>query len=132
MMNEYQSRIIRYRHPLIAFFLTLLLLFLHSTYTVKTSSAQHLVTRQVTITQYGFLPQQLTCDSGDTVSLTVINSDSDAHLFTLSTLGVRQVTLASGESSTLTFTANRPGSYAYHSVPEDHPEVTLRGLFTVK
>ena len=132
MMYDNQSRLLRYRHPLIALLLTLLLLFLHSSYTVKISSAQHLVTQQVTITKHGFFPYQLTCNQGDMVSLTVTNSESATHHVDLSSLGVSPLSLAPGQSTTLTFAANRQGLFTFESALDGHPEVNLRGLFTVK
>ncbi|MGD8190830.1 cupredoxin domain-containing protein [Brevibacillus ginsengisoli] len=132
MMNDYLSKFLRYRHPLIALFLTLLLLFLHSSYTVKPSSAQHLVAQHLTITKYGFLPNQLTCDTGDTVTLTVTNTDTTTHYIDLSTLGVHTVILSAGESSTITFVANHQGIFPYHSAPDPQADNALRGLLIVR
>lgn len=132
MMYDDQSRLYRYRHPLIAFLITLFLLLLHGSYSAKTSSAQHLVTQQVTITQHGFLPNQLACGYGDSVSLTIVNADTEVHNFVISELGVATAPLSSGQSATLSFVAERQGTFTYLSNTPGYPEINLCGRFTVK
>ncbi len=130
MKNQFSWR--QYRYPAFALLVTLFLLILHSSYSVKSSSALDAKTQTVTITESGFLPNQLAFAKGDTVILTVVNADNTPHNFVIEDLHVATTPIAAGQSSSITFTFEKQGTFTYLSNTPGYPEIGLRGTLTIK
>jgi uncharacterized cupredoxin-like copper-binding protein len=79
-----------------------------------------------------FDPSGLTVVAGRPVRLTVRNDGGSTHDFTL-TEGVAQavkITVKGGQSSSATFTIDRPGSYPFVCSVPGHAMVGMRGTIT--
>lgn len=71
--------------------------------------------------------EALVVQSGDTVEITVVNTLSATHRFTVAGMGVPTLSVAAGQTGKLTFTAGSPGTYMYLD-PGDAPYNRLVGL----
>lgn len=131
-MNKNHVNWLQYRYPLIALVLTVLLLFLHSNFSVKPSSASNAQPEQITITKSGFLPSHLTISKGQISNLKIINSDTDPHNFVIPGLHIGTPPLSAGQSTTLSVPADKEGTYPFESNAPGYPEIGLRGTLTIK
>ena len=71
--------------------------------------------------------EALIVQSGDTVEITVINTLSSTHKFTVAGMGVPTLSIGAGKSAKLSFTAGNPGTYMYLD-PSNAPYNRLVGL----
>jgi len=71
--------------------------------------------------------EALVVQSGDTVQITVVNTLSSTRQFTVAGMNVPTITIRSGRSATLSFTAGTPGSYLYLD-PSSAPYNRVVGL----
>jgi plastocyanin len=132
-MQRELPRLYRLRYPLIAFALILLLLAIHRHFFMNRSSTttgQKFQT--VTITNAGFLPNQLKYHEGETISWMVVNTDSRPHNLVIEELLVFSANLKPNESTALQFKAAKKGRFAYVSNSPGSPETGYRGLLIVE
>jgi len=71
--------------------------------------------------------EQMVVQEGDTVNIRIVNTLGRRHYFTIDGLGVNTIRIDPGASRTLSFTANKAGSYFYHD-PSNAPYNRLAGL----
>ena len=80
---------------------------------------------------YYFKPNQITVKKGDTVKLTFIN-DGGFHDFVISELNVQTDIIGSGKSQTVTFTANKAGTFQYYCSVGNHRAMGMVGTLVVQ
>ncbi|GAA4713452.1 cupredoxin domain-containing protein [Brevibacillus fulvus] len=132
MMNK-QPRLNQLLYPLIALALTAVLLILHSQLSVKSSSLTiNKKNQPITITHSGFLPQNLHCRQGETVSLMITNIDNHVHNFTIPDLRVFSANIQPNQTATLEFKAGQKGTYLFVSNSPGYPETGYRGTVTIE
>jgi FtsP/CotA-like multicopper oxidase with cupredoxin domain len=71
--------------------------------------------------------EALIVQSGDTVEITVVNTLSSTRQFTVAGMGIPTLSVGSGRTARLTFTAGSPGTYLYLD-PSSAPYSRLVGL----
>jgi len=135
IMNIRLTRLFQLRHPLVALFLILVLLGLHSFTSTNHPSATVLQQKMstISITQAGFLPNQLTKRVGEKITLMVVNQDTRPHNFTIEELHVHSATLKPGESTSLILENTlHKGVYSFISNPSGIPETGYLGQLSIE
>jgi len=120
------------RYPLIAFFLILAILVVHKNFYAKpsvTSLPEQPDT--IMITPVGFLPKQIKYKKGDRVSLRIVNIDKRTHNFVIRDLRIFSANLGPNETTSVSFTASKEGSYSYISNSPGYPEIGYQGQLLV-
>ncbi|MBD0330395.1 MAG: cupredoxin domain-containing protein [Thermoleophilia bacterium] len=82
---------------------------------------------RVTVSEYAFSPTALEAAAG-TVTVTVTNAGSDLHTWTAP--GLATVTVAPGETRSVSFSAG-PGTYSFLCAVGSHADKGMRGTLTV-
>lgn len=80
---------------------------------------------------YYFKPNQITVKKGDTVKLTFIN-DGGFHDFVINELNVKTDIIGSGKSQTVTFTADKAGTFQYYCSVGNHRAMGMVGTLVVQ
>jgi nitrosocyanin len=90
-------------------------------------------TRSFTVAagSYYFTPSSMKVNKGDTVKITVTNSDG-MHDLKLDEFGVATRVLKSGESQTVTFVADKSGTFDYYCSIGDHRLMGMQGKLIVE
>jgi nitrite reductase (NO-forming) len=71
--------------------------------------------------------------AGAKVGLTVVNGDGVEHDLTIDVLGLHSGhVVAKGESSSIAFTAETPGSYPYYCTLPGHREAGMEGVLVIE
>ena len=75
----------------------------------------------------------ITVKRGDTVEVTLTNNGQTVHDFTVEEFGVTMdsTTVDPGESVTVTFIANRAGTFTYFCAQPGHKELGMKGTLIV-
>lgn len=91
-------------------------------------------TKEIAISggEYQFSPQSITLNKGDVVALTFKNSGAFPHDLVIDELGVTTRVINPGESDTVTFTADKAGTFSYYCNVDGHREKGMEGKVTVK
>ncbi|WP_134684237.1 cupredoxin domain-containing protein [Brevibacillus migulae] len=134
-MNIRLTRLFQLRHPLIALLLILILLGLHSFTSTNQPSATVLQQKMstISITQAGFLPNQLSKRVGEKITLMVVNQDTRPHNFSIVKLHVHSATLKPGESTSLILEESlHKGVYPFISNPSGIPETGYSGQLSIE
>ena len=79
---------------------------------------------------YFFSPKTMTVNKGDTVKITVTNSGG-FHDFKIDEFNVSTSRLQSGQSETITFVADKAGTFQYYCSVGDHRAMGMWGTLTV-
>jgi plastocyanin len=133
LMQRELPRLYRLRYPLVALALILLLLAIHRHFFMNRSSPTTGKRFQtVTITNAGFLPNQLKYHEGETISWMIVNADSSPHNLVIEDLMVFSASLKPNESAALQFVAAKKGRFAFVSNRFGTPETGYRGLLIVE
>jgi nitrosocyanin len=85
----------------------------------------------VTGTEFAFSPSTLSVNKGETVNVTFTNNGAFPHNFTITQLNVKSKTIQSGESDTVTFTADTAGTFTYFCSVPTHKDKGMVGMLTV-
>jgi nitrite reductase (NO-forming) len=81
----------------------------------------------------GVINPTLTVQTGDTVTVTVINGDPVLHDLVIEAFNVTTGELtAQGQEGTVTFVADRPGEFEYFCSIPGHREIGMSGLIVVE
>lgn len=72
----------------------------------------------------------MTVNQGDVVNITVHNIANITHTFTITQLGVNIIN-AAGQTQSVQFTADMPGSFQFYCTQDDHVGFGMYGTFTV-
>jgi uncharacterized cupredoxin-like copper-binding protein len=78
-----------------------------------------------------FDPDSLSMDAGSTLEVTVDNTDTTTHTFTIDELGI-DLEVAGGESDTVTIEAPDAGEYEFYCAVPGHREAGQVGTLTVE
>lgn len=82
--------------------------------------------------EFKFVPDQFTVQEGDTVKLTFTNNGSFPHDFVIEALGVRTNKLDVGESQTVTFVADKAGTFTFVCSVGGHKDLGMMGTLVVE
>ncbi len=80
---------------------------------------------------FKFGPASISVNKGDTVKIT-FKDDGGSHNLVVDGYGVSTDTLESGDSGTITFVANKAGTFDYYCSVDSHREKGMVGKLTVK
>ena len=80
---------------------------------------------------YYFKPSQITVKKGDTVKITFTNNGG-FHDFVLDGYNVKTDVIGSGKSQTITFTADKVGSFQYYCSVANHRAMGMTGTLIVQ
>jgi nitrosocyanin len=80
---------------------------------------------------FSFSPSTLTVNKGDTVKITFKNSGG-MHDFVLDEFNVKTKPIESGASETVSFTADKAGTFNYYCSVGNHRAMGMQGTLTVK
>jgi nitrite reductase (NO-forming) len=100
-----------------------------ATPTSTTSSALQVT---VTGTEFSFTPSSIAAKVGQTVQLTFKNAGQYPHNLTITQLGVKTKTIQPGQEDTITFTADKAGTFTFLCTVPGHADRGMTGTFTVK
>lgn len=84
---------------------------------------------------FSFSPTQITVAQGTTVVINFTNSDADGemeHDFVIDELGVTTSVLLPGQSETIEFVADEPGTYTYYCSVGNHRAMGMVGTLVVE
>lgn len=89
--------------------------------------------KQFTVTgsNYNFEPAVLTVNKGDTVKIIFKNSGG-MHNLVLDDFNIKTKTIQSGADDTITFTANKTGTFEYYCSVGNHRAMGMKGSLTVQ
>ena len=95
------------------------------------STAQ--TTKEFTIigANFSFSPNTLTVNKGDTVKVTFQNNDG-FHDWNLDEFNVHTKKIPAGQSDTVTFIADKTGSFEYYCSVGNHRAMGMKGTLTVQ
>ncbi|OGG12036.1 hypothetical protein A2Z00_03345 [Candidatus Gottesmanbacteria bacterium RBG_13_45_10] len=82
--------------------------------------------------EFAFAPNTLSVAKGDTVNVTFTNTGKYPHNFVINELNVQSKTVQPGQSDTVTFTANKTGSFQYYCSVDSHKDKGMVGTLTVQ
>ncbi len=85
----------------------------------------------VTGTNFSFTPKTLSVNKGDTVKITFKNQ-SGMHDFKIDEFNVSTQRIQGGSEETVTFVANKSGSFEYYCSVGEHRAMGMKGTLTVK
>jgi len=89
------------------------------------------VTFELTATNYEFSDTELRVDQGDTVTI-VLTSEIGTHNFTIDEYDVESITVTSGKTTEVTFTATQKGTFEYYCSVNDHRNLGMVGELIVE
>lgn len=98
--------------------------------TVTTPSAGTVKEFTVTGKNYSFAPATLTVKKGDTVKITFVN-EGGFHDLKLDEFNVATRQLNGGSQETVTFVADKAGSFEYYCSVGTHRQMGMKGTLTV-
>lgn len=78
-----------------------------------------------------FTPNNITVNKGDKVTL-VMTNDGGFHNIDIDEYNVKSSTIQTGQSTTVTFTADKAGSFVYYCSVRGHRQNGMWGTLTVK
>jgi plastocyanin len=83
--------------------------------------------------QYIFTPAELKVKQGDKVQVKLINKDTaNAHSFVIKELNAKSKQVAGGKEETITFTANKKGTFEFFCDVPGHKEGGMVGKIVVE
>ncbi len=96
--------------------------------TVHVSSVKEFT---VTGQNYSFTPSTLTVNKGDTVKITFKNADG-FHDFRIDEFNVATNRISGGSEESVTFVADKTGTFEYYCSVANHRAMGMKGTLTVK
>lgn len=85
----------------------------------------------ITATNYSFTPNIITVKKGDTVKITLANSGG-FHDFKIDEFNVATKRVSSGATDSVTFVANKSGSYEFYCSVGTHRAMGMKGTLVVQ
>ena len=85
----------------------------------------------VTGSNFAFAPSTLSVKKGDTVKITFKMASGTSHDFVIDAFNVRTNRLEAGDSQTVTFVADKTGSFEYYCSVGQHRAMGMKGTLTV-
>jgi plastocyanin len=109
---------------------------MYRTQPVEKTAGQQATTHTQSFTvdgsEFVFMPSTLSVNKGDVVTVTFKNGGNYPHNFSIAELNVKSKTIQPGGSDTVTFTADRVGSFAYNCTVDSHTEKGMKGTLVVQ
>lgn len=101
--------------------------------TSPTAAEQSGATKTFTVvgTNFAFSPTTIKVKKGDSVTVTFKN-DAGFHDFVIDELNVRTEVLGAGKSQTVTFVADKAGTFAYYCSVGNHRKMGMEGKLIVE
>lgn len=90
------------------------------------------VSFNVSAKEYAYTPSTITVNKGDNVKIVFTNNGTTAHNFTISEFNVASKSINPGETDTVTFVADKSGTFKYFCSIDSHRSLGLEGTLTVK
>ena len=84
----------------------------------------------ITTSNFKFSESMMTVKKGDTVKITVKNTDG-FHDFVIDEFGVATKKLQAGQEETLTFIADKAGSFEFYCSVGSHRKMGMKGMLVV-
>ncbi|MCL4384599.1 cupredoxin domain-containing protein [Patescibacteria group bacterium] len=99
----------------------------------QTSPATTGMVRKFTIaaSNYQFTPNQITVNHGDTVQIT-LNGAGGPHGFAIDEFNVQSQLVSDGQNDTISFVADKPGTYQFYCPVDSHRQMGMVGTLTVR
>ena len=82
--------------------------------------------------EFSFDPDRITVQRGDKLIITFENNGDISHNFGISEYGVRTDTIEPGEEDTITFIANKRGTFDFFCSVQGHKEAGMEGELEVE
>lgn len=101
-----------------------------TTTTVPTTTGQS-KTFTVTGANFSFTPSTITVNQGDKVTINFVNSGG-FHDFRIDEFNVATPQINGGQSATVTFTADKKGTFQYYCSVGNHRQMGMVGTLTVQ
>lgn len=100
--------------------------------TIPTSAPTTGATKEFTVTgsNFKFAPATMTVKKGDTVKITFVNS-SGTHDWNLDEFNAHSGVIQAGATKTVTFVADKAGSFEYYCAVGEHRQMGMKGTLTV-
>lgn len=100
---------------------------------VSTPEANSVV-KEITVTgnEYSYSPNSLTLQKGEQIKLSFKNAGNLPHNLLIDELGVATKTVKGGDSDTVTFTADKSGTFKFYCSVGNHRAQGMEGMTTVK
>lgn len=89
-------------------------------------------TVNVSGTEFAFSPSTITVNKGDTVKIVFANKGIYPHNWTVDGLNVKTSTVSPGQTTDVTFIANKTGTFQYYCSVPGHKDQGMVGQLTVK
>lgn len=80
---------------------------------------------------YYFAPKTITAKQGDTIKITLTGKGM-MHNFVIDELGVKSSSVQPGNSTTITFTASKKGTFTYYCSIGSHRQLGQEGTLTIE
>jgi plastocyanin len=98
----------------------------------NTTGSTNPTTKEFTITgsNFKFAPANMNVNEGDTVKITFVN-ESGTHDLRVDGYNVGTKTLQAGQSETITFLADKTGTFEYYCSIGQHRQMGMKGTLTV-
>ncbi len=87
---------------------------------------------EIVANEYSFTPSSIGLEKGDSVSITLKNAGATSHTLFMDGYGVTTGSVAPGRSGTLSFTADKTGSFDFYCNIDGHRDLGMRGTMEVK
>ena len=97
----------------------------------STTTAPKTVNITVAGQNFSFSPSAITVHQGDTVKITFVNNGG-AHNFVLEGYNVSTPVISGGQQASVTFVANKTGTFAYYCSVANHRAMGMEGTLTVQ
>lgn len=97
-----------------------------------TAGAMQAATEEFTVTgsNFSFAPSTLTVKKGDTIKITFKN-DNGTHDFRIDEFNVATAKIGTGQEETVTFVADKAGTFEYYCSVGNHRAMGMKGTLTV-
>lgn len=82
--------------------------------------------------EYAFSPNTLSINKGDTVVVTFTNNGTFPHSFVINEFNVNSGAVSPGSTATVTFVAEKTGTFTYYCNIDGHREKGMMGTLTVQ
>jgi nitrosocyanin len=82
--------------------------------------------------EYGYTPETITVNEGDTVRIVFENTGKMIHNFIIDEFDVATKTIPAGETDTVEFVADTVGTYSFYCSVGNHRALGMEGTLTVE
>lgn len=106
----------------------------NTTPTMSTPSQPQQSIKEIKVSgsEFSFSPATITVKRGDSVKITFMNNGAYPHNFALSGFNISTKTIQAGQSDSLTFIADKKGSFIYTCTVDSHADKGMKGTFIVE